>query len=173
MKRTIYINSSIDEIPEVQSKVKARLEKWKIRPNDIVNADHALKELLTKMIEASSEPQLKIEVHKLFGDCIIRITGRGTPLRDEDIPTGIVMPEISEVDSEQESIIRAIIIKSYGRKVSFHNKKGLNIGTILVETSKQRALHRTLGALFGGIIFGIVIKAITSFTGLYDVSRCD
>ncbi|MBQ9395895.1 MAG: dicarboxylate/amino acid:cation symporter [Proteobacteria bacterium] len=167
MKRTIYINSSVDEIPEVQTKVKACLEKWKIRPNDIVNADHALKELLTKMFEASSEPQLKIEVHKLFGDCIIRITGRGTPLRDEDIPTGIAMPEISEIDSEQESIIRAILVKSYGRKVSFHNKKGLNIGTILVETSKQRALRRTLGALFGGIIFGIVIKAITDSGAIF------
>lgn len=167
MKRTFYINSNVDEIPEVQSKVKARLEKWKIRPNDIVNADHALKELLAKMIETANEPQLKIEVHKLFGDCIIRITCRGTPLRDEDIPTGIVMPEISEVDSEQESIIRAIIIKSYGKKVSFHNKKGLNIGSILVETSKQRALRRTLGALFGGIFFGIIIKAVSASSAAF------
>ena len=160
MKYVIYIDSKKDEIAHVREKVKLLLELWKIREKDIEQADHALNQLLTKLIEVSTEDKLKIEVHKLFGDCVIRISGRGTPLKDEDIPTGIQMPELSEVDSEQESIIRSIIIKSYGRKVSFHNKKGLNVASLLVETSKQRALRRTLVALFGGVLFGFLIRAI-------------
>ena len=160
MKYVLYIDSRQEEIARVCEKVKLLLELWKIRSNDIEQADFALNQLLTKLIEVSTEDRLKVEVHKLFGDCVIRISGRGTPLKDEDIPTGIAMPELSEVDSEQESIIRGIIIKSYGRKVSVHNKKGLNIASILVETSKQRALRRTLAALALGVIAGFVVRAI-------------
>lgn len=161
MKYVLYIDSKKEEISRVCEKIKLLFELWKIRENDIKQADHALNELLTKLIEVSSEERLKIEAHKIFGDCIIRISGRGTPLKEEDIPTGIVMPDLEEVDSEQESIIRSIIVKSYGKKVSVHHKKGLNIATLLVETSKQRALRRTLGALFGGILFGFLIRAIS------------
>ncbi|MBQ9816522.1 MAG: dicarboxylate/amino acid:cation symporter [Proteobacteria bacterium] len=160
MKYVLYIDSRQEEIARVCEKVKLLLELWKIRSNDIEQADFALNQLLTKLIEVSTEDRLKVEVHKLFGDCVIRISGRGTPLKDEDIPTGIAMPELSEVDSEQESIIRGIIIKSYGRKVSVHNKKGLNIASILVETSKQRALRRTLATLALGVIAGFVVRAI-------------
>ena len=160
MKYVLYIDSKQEETERVREKVKLLLELWKIRPKDIEQADYALNQLLTKLIEVSTEERLKIEVHKLFGDCVIRISGRGTPLNEEDIPTGIAMPELSEVDSEQESIIRAMIIKSYGRKVSVHNKKGLNVASILVETSKQRALRRTLAALAGGVIMGFAIRAI-------------
>ncbi len=160
MKRIIYIDSNLDEIPHIQETVKQHLTRWNIRPNDIAQADSAIKELLTKLIEVSTEERLKIEIHKLFGDCVIRISGRGSALRDEDIPTGISMPELSEVDSEQESIIRNFLIKSYGKKVSVHNKKGLNIGTILVETSKQRALRRTFVALFGGVLFGFLLRSL-------------
>ena len=160
MKYVLYIDSKPEEIGRVREKMKLLLELWKIRPNDIEQADYALNQLLTKLIEVSTEERLKIEAHRLFGDCVIRISGRGAPLKDEDIPTGIAMPELSEVDSEQESIIRSIIIKSYGRKVSVHNKKGLNIASILVETSKQRALRRTLAALAGGVIMGFLIRAI-------------
>ena len=160
MKYVLYIDSRQEEIARVCEKVKLLLELWKIRSNDIDQADFALNQLLTKLIEVSTEERLKVEVHKLFGDCVIRISGRGTPLKDEDIPTGIAMPELSEVDSEQESIIRGIIIKSYGRKVSVHNKKGLNIASILVETSKQRALRRTLAALALGVIAGFAVRAV-------------
>ena len=160
MKYVLYIDTKQDEITRVREKLKLLMELWKIRDKDIEQADYALNQLLIKLIEVSTEERLKIEVHKLFGDCVIRISGRGTPLKDEDIPTGIAMPELSEVDSEQESIIRGIIIKSYGRKVSVHNKKGLNIASILVETSKQRALRRTLVALLGGVIAGFLIRAI-------------
>lgn len=159
MKYVLYIDTKQEEIARVRDKVKLLLELWKIRENDINQADYALNQLLKKLIEVSTEKRLKIEVHKLFGDCVIRISGRGTPLNDEDIPTGIAMPELSEVDSEQESIIRGIIIKSYGRKVSVHNKKGLNVASILVETSKQRALRRTLVALFGGVLVGFLVRA--------------
>ena len=159
MKYVLYIDTKQEEIARVRDKVKLLLELWKIRENDINQADYALNQLLMKLIEVSTEERLKIEVHKLFGDCVIRISGRGTPLNDEDIPTGIAMPELSEVDSEQESIIRGIIIKSYGRKVSVHNKKGLNVASILVETSKQRALRRTLVALFGGVLVGFLVRA--------------
>ena len=160
MKYVLYIDAKQEEIAHAREKIKLLMELWKIRPNDIHQADLALNQLLEKLIEVSTEDKLKIEAHKLFGDCVIRISGRGTPLNDEDIPTGIAMPELSEVDSEQESIIRTLIIKSYGRKIAFHNKKGLNVASILVETSKQRALRRTLGALFGGIIFGFIVRAI-------------
>ena len=160
MKYVLYIDKKQEEITRVREKLKLLMELWKIREKDIEQADYALNELLIKLMEVSTEERLKIEVHKLFGDCVIRISGRGTPLKDEDIPTGIAMPELSEVDSEQESIIRSIIIKSYGRKVSVHNKKGLNVASILVETSKQRALRRTLVALMGGVIFGIVIRSV-------------
>ena len=160
MKYVLYIDTKQEEIARVRDKVKLLLELWKIRQNDIDQADYALNQLLTKLIEVSTEDRMKIEVHKLFGDCVIRISGRGTPLNDEDIPTGIAMPELSEVDSEQESIIRGIIIKSYGRKVSVHNKKGLNVASILVETSKQRALRRTLVALAGGVIAGFLIRSV-------------
>ena len=159
MKYVLYIDTKQEEIARVRDKVKLLLELWKIRENDINQADYALNQLLMKLIEVSTEERLKIEVHKLFGDCVIRISGRGTPLNDEDIPTGIAMPKLSEVDSEQESIIRGIIIKSYGRKVSVHNKKGLNVASILVETSKQRALRRTLVALFGGVLVGFLVRA--------------
>ncbi len=159
MKYVLYIDTKQEEIARVRDKVKLLLELWKIRENDINQADYALNQLLKKLIEVSTEKRLKIEVHKLFGDCVIRISCRGTPLNDEDIPTGIAMPELSEVDSEQESIIRGIIIKSYGRKVSVHNKKGLNVASILVETSKQRALRRTLVALFGGVLVGFLVRA--------------
>ena len=160
MKYVLYIDAKQEETAHVREKIKLLLELWRIRPNDIEQADYALNQLLEKLIEVSTEDKLKIEVHKLFGDCVIRISGRGTPLDDEDIPTGIAMPELSEVDSEQESIIRTLIIKSYGRKISVHNKKGLNVASILVETSKQRALRRTFGALLGGIIFGFCICAV-------------
>ena len=160
MKYVLYFDAKQEEIAHIRDKMKLLLELWKIRPDDIDQADNALNQLLEKLIEVSTEDKLKIEAHKLFGDCVIRISGRGTPLNDEDIPTGIAMPELSEVDSEQESIIRALIIKSYGRKVSFHNKKGLNVASILVETSKQRAFRRTIGALFGGILFGFIVRAI-------------
>jgi len=160
VKRIIYIDSNLDEIPRIQETIKEHLIRWNIRQNDIIQADRAIKELLAKLIEVSTEQKLKIEIHKLFGDCVIRISGRGSALRDEDIPTGIAMPELDEVDSEQESIIRNFLIKSYGKKVSVHNKKGLNVGTILVETSKQRALRRTFVALFGGIIFGFILRTL-------------
>ena len=101
MKYVLYIDSKQEEITRVREKIKLLLELWKIRENDIEQADHALNQLLTKLIEVSTEDHLKVEVHKLFGDCVIRISGRGTPLKDEDIPTGIIMPELSEVDSEQ------------------------------------------------------------------------
>ena len=163
MKYVLYIETRQEarqeEIQHVCEKLKLLMELWKIRPEDIKQAADALEQLLTKLLEVSTEERLKIEAHKLFGDCVIRISGRGTPLKDEDIPTGIAMPELSEVDSEQESIIRGLIIKSYGRKVSVHNKKGLNVASILVETSKQRALRRTLVALVGGVIFGFAIRA--------------
>ena len=107
MKYVLYIDSKQEEITRVREKIKLLLELWKIRENDIEQADHALNQLLTKLIEVSTEDHLKVEVHKLFGDCVIRISGRGTPLKDEDIPTGSIMPELSEVDSEQESILRA------------------------------------------------------------------
>ena len=162
MKYVLYMDSNPDEIGRVREKLKLLLELWKIRENDIEQEDIALNQLLMKLVEVSSEERLKIEAHKLFGDCVIRISGRGAPLKDEDIPTGIAMPELSEVDSEQESIIRNIIVKSYGRKVSVHNKKGLNIATLLVETSKQRALRRTLVALVGGIAMGFAIRALSA-----------
>ncbi|MBR4986667.1 MAG: dicarboxylate/amino acid:cation symporter [Proteobacteria bacterium] len=161
MKYVLYFDSKQEEVAHVRDKIKLLLELWKIRQKDIDQADVALGQLLDKLVEVSTEDRLKIEAHKLFGDCVIRISGRGTPLKEEDIPTGIDMPELSEVDSEQESIIRSIIIKSYGRKVSVHNKKGLNVASILVETSKQRALRRTLVALIGGVLFGFVIRAIS------------
>ncbi|MBQ1267370.1 MAG: dicarboxylate/amino acid:cation symporter [Proteobacteria bacterium] len=167
MKYVLYIDSKQEEITRVREKIKLLLELWKIRENDIEQADHALNQLLTKLIEVSTEDHLKVEVHKLFGDCVIRISGRGTPLKDEDIPTGIIMPELSEVDSEQESIIRGIIIKSYGRKVSFHNKKGLNVASLLVETSKQRALRRTLVALIGGVLCGLLIRSFHATGALF------
>ena len=173
MKYVLYIDTEQEEIGRVRDKVKLLLELWKIRQNDIDQADYALNQLLTKLLEVSTEKRLKIEVHKLFGDCVIRISGRGTPLKDEDIPTGIAMPELSEVDSEQESIIRSIIIKSYGRKVSVHNKKGLNVASILVETSKQRALRRTLVALAGGVIVGFLIRAFDeSWATLFAENIC-
>lgn len=160
MKYVLYMDSNPDEIAHVRDKIKLLLELWKIRPEDITQADAALGQLLTKLVEVSTEERLKIEAHKLFGDCVIRISGRGTPLKDEDIPTGIEMPELAEVDSEQESIIRSLIVKSYGRKVSVHNKKGLNVASLLVETSKQRALRRTLAALVGGVAFGFIMRAL-------------
>ena len=160
MKYVLYLDKTKDDISRICDKIKLLLELWKIRPKDIEQADYALNQLLTKLVEVSTEENLKIEVHKLFGDCVIRISGRGTPIKEEDIPTGIAMPELSEVDSEQESIIRSIIIKSYGRKVSVHNKKGLNVASILVETSKQRALRRTLVSLFGGILCGFLLQNI-------------
>ena len=161
MKYVFYIDAKPDEIAHARDKVKLLMELWKVRPAEIEQADYALGQLLTKLVEVSTEEKLKIEAHKLFGDCVVRISGRGKALRDEDIPTGIAMPELSEVDSEQESIIRGIIIKSYGRKVSVHNKKGLNVASILVETSKQRALRRTIVSLVGGIAVGLGIRAIS------------
>ncbi len=119
MKYVLYFDSKKEEVARVREKLKLLLELWKIRPNDIDQAEVALDQLLNKMVEVSTEDRLKVEAHKLFGDCVIRISGRGTPIKEEDIPTGIAMPELSEVDSEQESIIRSIIIKSYGRKVSY------------------------------------------------------
>ncbi len=160
MKRVFYIEKQTENIDSALEEVKAQLEKWHIRRHDIKQADFALKELLIKLIEVTTEEKLKIAVHRLFGDCIIRVSSRGTPLKDEDIPMGIAMPELSEVDSEQESIIRSIILKSYGKRVSVHHKKGLNVGSVLVETSKQRALRRTIAALFGGVLFGIIIRAV-------------
>lgn len=167
MKYVLYVDTRPEEITHVREKLKLLMELWKIRERDIAQADFALNQLLLKLMEVSTEERLKIEVHKLFGDCVIRISGRGTPLKDEDIPTGIAMPELSEVDSEQESIIRGIIIKSYGRKVSVHNKKGLNVASILVETSKQRALRRTLVALIGGILCGICIRTLSTSGAIF------
>lgn len=171
MKYVLYFDSKQEEVARVREKLKLLLELWKIRENDIEQADHALDQLLNKLVEVSTEDRLKVEVHKLFGDCVIRISGRGTPIKEEDIPTGIIMPELSEVDSEQESIIRSIIIKSYGRKISVHNKKGLNVASILVETSKQRALRRTLVALLGGILFGIVIRTVNESWALFAANN--
>ena len=161
MKYVLYIESKTEEIQHVRDKVRLLLELWHIREREIEQADVALQELLKRMIEASLEDKLKIEVHKLFGDCVIRISGRGKPIREEDIPIGISIPELSEVDSEQESIIRSIIVKSYGRKVSVHHRKGLNTASLLVETSKQRALRRTICALLGGVVFGGFILSLS------------
>ncbi len=160
MKRAFYIDTKVKEIADAQTHVEQILKQWKIKDIDIDQASRSLKELLVKMIKVSTETKLKIEVHKLFGDCLIRVSGRGVPLREEEVPTGFTMPELSDVDSEQESIIRNFILKSYGKRVSVHNKKGLNVASILVETSKQRALRRTLFALTCGVFVGVGLKVL-------------
>lgn len=153
----IRIKNNINEVPKAVDFLRSELSKKKLSKKIFVQTLLAAEDVITKMIENSTE-EIKISVGGLLGSTKIWMSAKGTPFETSDIAEKLLFKEESSDNEEANDVIRNMISKLFGNNLVVRNDRGVNKVLIDVAKSQFRQLFFTIFALVAGVICGLVMQ---------------
>lgn len=109
---------------------------------------------------ASSAPTVSVSVSKWLGNVSIRLSARGEHFDlTVDTPFGLRLA-LDDAGFDAEAAIRNTILRSFGDKLQYKCRGGVNTVRILVKKSERKQLYLTLGALLLAIVLGFLFKLV-------------
>lgn len=109
---------------------------------------------------ASSAPTVSVSVSKWLGNVSIRLSARGERFDlTVDTPFGLRLA-LDDAGFDAEAAIRNTILRSFGDKLQYKCRGGVNTVRILVKKSERKQLYLTLGALLLAIVLGFLFKLV-------------
>ena len=120
-------------------------------------------EALVHLFERTDKDTLvKLSIRKAFGNVSIDLTAKGqefdfinTELLNEAFGMSLAEEDLGE---RTEDSIRQLVLKSFADKLKYRHSKGVNHVRIEAVRSQYALLYMTLAGLFGGLIFGLILK---------------
>ena len=140
--------------------IESRLKACKIPKQSITKALLASEESLVKLLEHGADgTKVTVSVRRFFGKVSIVMSMRGKAFAlQAEAPNIQLDPET--MGAESEGVIRDIMLKALGERISYRNRSGRNIVTILAEPSSRQFLYRTLIALGLALVCGFALQAL-------------
>ncbi|MBR0032253.1 MAG: dicarboxylate/amino acid:cation symporter [Treponema sp.] len=155
--KTFKIENNINEVPKAVDFLRSELAKKKIPKKNILRTLLTAEDVITKMVENSTE-KIKISVGVFLGNTEIRMSAKGTPFKSSKIEEKLLFKEESSDDIEANEAIRNMISKILGDKLAIRNDKGVNKVLIEVAKSQFRQLFFIIFALAAGIACGLAMQ---------------
>lgn len=143
-----------ENFSEVTSQVHDELVKMKISGKEVGRADLLLEENFMRMNEIGGLEEVEVKIKKKFGDVTLQLESKGSAYNP--------LVEITDFDEEDEDYFRTMILKANRSKMSYNFRAGKNILVIQVHHGGNKQIYYTLGGMFFGIIFGLLITNFCS-----------
>jgi len=153
------IISKKDNIREGMDFVEATLTEKKISKKEKARTMLAAEEILSGLVNnAGEETYIDIEVSGILGNVSFNFKSKGCEFDIDSITDSLLFPVERSDDEEANSIIRNLVNKVVGDRISIRHDKGLNKISLNVRRSSYAALVYTLIGLGLGILVGIILK---------------
>jgi len=143
-----------ENFSEVTSALHDALLKTNATEKEVLRADLLIEETFLRMTELGGGVDFKIKILRRFGDVSVVLESTG----EEFNP----LVEVTDFDEEDEDYFRTLILKANRAKMNFVRKNGKNFVTIHIHDASNKQIYYTLIGMFGGIIFGLLMKEFFS-----------
>ncbi|MGN1405262.1 MAG: dicarboxylate/amino acid:cation symporter [Erysipelotrichaceae bacterium] len=154
----IIFQARTNNITEAVKKTESYLKMLKLKNDTIVSTLFSLEDVLDCLIKhADPEDDVTVRIFSYFGNISLKIQCKGTSFEIDELKKQY---EFSDLDEEEENVIRELIRKVLGDNISISHKSGINHVQINVKRSPYRQLINTVFALIGGIVIGLLLKNI-------------
>ncbi len=136
-----------------QSLSEAGLDK-----REILTARLLVEENFLQMNQGSRLPaedfSAQIAIRKWFGDINIELSAPGDPHEPLSM-LNVMVPDETVIASR-------MILKAHEKRLRFLRTNGRNIVIIRVHESENKQIRRTLAALIGGVLLGLLLKEVVT-----------
>ena len=150
--------------------VRQQLKAMGVGKKEVASAMLATEESLIGLIghagaasgdgAAAPAPTVSVSVSKWLGSVSIKLSARGERFDlTVDTPFGLQLA-LDDAGFDAEAAIRNTILRSFGDKLQYKCRGGVNTVRILVKRSERRQLYLTLGALLLAIVPGFLFKLV-------------
>jgi len=143
-----------ENFSEVTSALHDALLKTNATEKEVLRADLLIEETFLRMTELGGGVDFKIKILRHFGDVSVVLESTS----EEFNP----LVEVTDFDEEDEDYFRTLILKANRAKMNFVRKNGKNFVTIHIHDASNKQIYYTLIGMFGGIIFGLLMKEFFS-----------
>ena len=156
MREELRIGCRPERISEAIGFLQKTLDRKKIRSKDKTRALLTAEETLRAMISraAGPEEEIVIRVDSAFGNVRIRMSCRGTAFEKTDVEKPLCIHD----DEEANAAIEKMVSRILGNTLTVRNRGGVNLAVIHVAASRYRQLYLTVGALFAGLLIGLLMR---------------
>ena len=157
MKRIKILKSSFSSdndsfVQDVMRFIDSSLNDLSVDKKLIQKTELISEEIIAELHKHASEgADLKIQIRRLFGETSVSLSMKGeefSPYSDD---------ESLDEDSNQ-SVIRSVLLRSYGENFKYSNKNQENRVRIMAGQAEQKMNNSALYALVLGLLFGAVAK---------------
>ena len=139
-------------ISEVSEQLKTELRTLKLNSKEINNTLLLMEEIFIRMIEQDPLQEIHVHLRRRIGDIQVILSADGA----EYDP----ISELKNWAEESEDYYRTLIIRGNRDNLTYVRHGGLNNVIIKAHSSGRRFLYASLFALLGGIVAGLVMKAL-------------
>ncbi len=139
-------------ISEVSELLKDELHALRLSPREINNTLLLVEEIFVRMSEIDSHQEIRIRLRKRIGDIQVILSSDGS----ECDP----ISELKNWAEESEDYYRTLIIRGNRDNLTYVRQNGCNNVIIKAYSSGSRFFFASLCALAGGLIAGILMKAL-------------
>ena len=139
-------------ISEVSEQLKTELQTLKLNSKEINNTLLLMEEIFIRMIEQDPLQEIRVHLRRRIGDIQVILSADGA----EYDP----ISELKNWAEESEDYYRTLIIRGNRDNLTYVHHGGLNNVIIKAHSSGRRFLYASLFALLGGILTGLVMKAL-------------
>lgn len=160
MKVTQFANE-MSEVPKAVDFLRAELTERKLSQKNIMRTLLAAEDVITKMVQNSTEP-ISISVGGLLGSVEIHLSAKGTPFESSEIEDGLLFAADDAETEETNDVIRNMIEKVYEGSIVVRNVHGVNKVVIKSIKSHIRHLMLTLFAVASGLFVGWLMHEFLS-----------
>lgn len=141
--------------------IEAALKEYKFKPKYIREAMLLSEESMVRLIDnATVDGTIHIHVKKSRGLASITLSAPGVEFTGA-VSTGIEI-DSGDVDRENETAIRGILLKAYEDKIRYARKGKYNFINITAGMPEQVLAVRTMAALLLAIVSGLILQALLS-----------
>ena len=152
-KIIVHDNSYMEEALRF---IRETLKELKLPSKLVINTELMAEEMIASFVQHASEEkesEISIRIGKSMGDINVEITMPGEEF-DPVEPQSLDLEAAD--DREAESVIRSILLNSFGEKLKYSNKNYVNSVRIRAGKAERSSLVLTLIALALGIVLGVL-----------------
>lgn len=161
MRKQMLLDCRTESVAQALDFIHTTLTELGLDSRKITSTMLTAEELIVKLIsEGSSTGKLHLRIWKQFGSIRLRISALGSAFPLEAAGLSLTALEDPELAPEAEMAIRSLILNAHKDEIRLKHRLGVNIADLTVKKSDQSNALRVLLALFGGVLFGLLLRLL-------------